>query len=240
MLGRLQPGDQGVAILDGVKFATAQLAKLPSQYRRAVLLLSETLDSGSQASMDDTLRAIDDSNTAIYTFAFSSTKTALHHEGAKLPNPFAPTKYSMTPYKAGGCMSREPGADPDAHGSRGMQAFDCADDLMPPLRVARMVYIAAVDGMQRNVPETIARLTGGEYFGFKDAKTLRQELITISNDVHNRYVLTFQPQAPNAGMHALSVTLQGRADLMIRARNAYWNDAPSLDGKGDATSHDRQ
>lgn len=130
-LAALQPGDQGAAILDGLAFATAQLARQPARYRRAVLLLSETTDSGSQTSLDETLRAIDDTNTAIYSFAFSSTKTALKHEGAKLPNPFAPTKYSKTPYKSDGCMSRESGADPDAHGNRGMQALDCVGDLLP-------------------------------------------------------------------------------------------------------------
>lgn len=226
-LTALQPGDQGAAILDGLTFATAQLAKQPARYRRAVLLLSETIDSGSQTSLDETLRAIDDTNTAIYSFAFSSTKTALKHEGAKLPDPFAPTKYSMTPYKADGCMSREPGADPDAHGSRSMQALDCASDLFPPLRVARTAYIVAVTGLHKNVPETVAKLTGGEYFAFKNARALRQQLIAISIDVHNQYVLSFQPDEPHAGLHALSVTLKEPTEFVVRARNAYWIDSPA-------------
>lgn len=226
VLGALSAGDQGAAILDGLTFATAQLAKRPAKDRRAILLLSETIDSGSQTSLDETLRAINDTNTAIYSFGFSSVKTALKHEGAKLPNPFGRTKYSSTPYKAGGCMSRDPDADPDAHGSRGTQALDCASDLLPPLRLARMAYIAAVEGIHRNAPETVAKLTGGEYFGFRDAKSLRQELVAISNDVHNQYVLSFQPAAPHAGLHALSVSLKGRSDLVVAARNAYWIDTP--------------
>ena len=224
VIAGLEPGDQGAAILDGLTFATAQLAKQPARYRRAVLLFSETIDAGSQASLDDTLRAIDDTNTAIYSFAFSSTKTALKHEGAKLPNPFAQTKYSATPYKAGGCMSREPDADPDAHGSRSVQALDCASDLLPPLRIARMAYIAAVDGMQKNVPESVAKLTGGEYFGFKDPKSLRQSLLAISNDVPNHYVLSFQPSSPHPGLHSLSLSLRKRPELVIKARGAYWID----------------
>ena len=225
VIAGLEPGDKGAAILDGLTFATAQLAKQPAQYRRALLLFSETIDSGSQASLDDTLRAIDDTNTAIYSFAFSSTKTALKHEGGKLPNPFSQTKYSATPYKAGGCMSREPDADPDAHGSRSVQALDCASDLIPPLRIARMAYIAAVDGMRKNVPESVAKLTGGEYFKFKGLKSLRQSLLAISNDVPNHYVLSFQPSSPHPGLHSLSLTLRERPELMIKARSAYWIDA---------------
>lgn len=225
-LTTLDPGDEGAAILDGLTFATAQLAKQPIWYRRAILLLSETIDTRSEASIDEALRAVDHTNTAIYSFAFSSTKAALKHEEAKLPNPFSPTKYSKRPYDSDGCMSRKLGADPDAHGSRSVQALDCAADLLPPLRLARMAYMAAEDGLHNNVPETVAKLTGGEYFPFKDAKSLRQQLISITNDVHNHYVLSFQPDAPHAGMHALSVTVKDRPDLVVKARNAYWLDSP--------------
>ena len=96
-------------------------------------------------------------------------------------------------------MSQDPKADPDAQGKRGVQALDCASDLLPPLRLARMAFLAAKDGLKRNVPESVAQLTGGEYFAFKDAKTLAQHLITISNDVPNYYVLSFRPQSPQAG-----------------------------------------
>jgi VWFA-related protein len=225
VIAGLAPGDPGAAILDGLKFGTDLLRKEPPSYRRALLLLSETIDSGSQTSFNDTLRAIDDTNTAIYSFAFSSTKAGLKHEGAKLPRPNVQTKYSATPYESGGCMSREPDADPDSHGKRGVQTLDCASDLIPPLRIARMAYIAATDQMKRNVPESVAQLTGGEYFSFKDAKSLARNLATISNDVPNRYVLSFQPNAPHPGLHSLSLSLRTRPELVVKARSAYWVDA---------------
>lgn len=224
-LSQLDAGDQGAAILDAVQFAADLLRQQPTAYRRAILLLSEVVDDGSQTSLDDTLRAIEDTNTSIYSFGFSSTKAALKHEGAKLPNPFGTTKYSDTPYPAGGCMSREPDADPDAHGKRSVQALDCAGDLLPPVRIARMAFLAAREGLQRNVPETVAKLTGGEYFPFKDARSLARSLVTISNDVPNHYVLSFVPQSPHPGLHSLELQLQGRPELDLKARTAYWIDA---------------
>lgn len=122
-------------------------------------------------------------------------------------------------------MSRDPNADPDAHGNRGVQALDCASDLLPPLRLARMAYLSAKDGLKRNVPESVAQLTGGEYFAFKDATTLSRHLITISNDVPNYYVLSFRPQSPHSGMHTLVLSLKNRPELQLRARDAYWIDA---------------
>lgn len=226
-LADLEPGDHGAAILDSLRFAVELLRKEPPSYRRAILLLSETIDSGSESTLEEAIRAVDDTNTSIYSFGFSSTRSALKHEVAKLPRPGKPTPYQMKPYPAGGCMSREPDADPDAHGDRKLQALDCAEDLLPPLRIARLAFLAARDSMERNVPETVARLTGGEYFAFKDARSLARGLVTISNDVPNHYVLSFVPSSPHAGLHALQLQLKQHPEFELRSRSAFWLDAPS-------------
>ena len=230
-IATLHEGDRGAAILDALSFGIKLLRKQPPGYRRAVLLFSETMDSGSHTSLEDAVRTIDDTNTSIYSFGFSSTKAAVAHEASKLPRPEG-SPYSDKPYATGGCMSRDPDADPDAHGKRDVQALDCASDLLPPLRLARMAFIAASDGLKRNVPESIAQLTGGEYFAFKDATTLSRQLIPVSNDVPNYYVLSFRPQSPLPGLHTLELTVKGRPELQLRARKAYWADA-------EATGDDR-
>ena len=43
-LANLKAGDEGAAILDAVGFAVSQLRTQPANYRRAILLLSETID----------------------------------------------------------------------------------------------------------------------------------------------------------------------------------------------------
>ena len=235
-IANLQAGDPGAAILDALNYGINLLRQQPVAYRRAVLLFSETLDEGSQTTFEDAVRAVDDSNTEIYSFGFSSEKTAIKHQAAELPRPGG-RPYSETPYASGGCMSRAADADPDAHGKRSVQALDCASDLIPPLRLGRMAYLAATDGLKRNVPESVAQLTGGEYFAFKNAATLSQHLVTISNDAPNYYVLSFRPQAPNPGFHALQLKLKQSPGLQLRARNAYWvgdgkmGDGPSANTK---------
>jgi VWFA-related protein len=222
-IATLERGDPGAAILDALNFGINLLREQPPAYRRAVLLCSETIDNSSQTTLEEAVRAVDGTNTAIYSFAFSSTKTAVKHEASKLPMPQG-TPYGDEPYPPGGCMSHDPNADPDAHGKRSIQALDCASDLLPPLRLARMAFLTARDGLKRNVPESVARLTGGEYFAFNDATTLTRHLITISSDVPNYYVLSFHPQAPHAGLHALELSLKDRPELRLRARKAYWVD----------------
>lgn len=216
-IGNLDEGDGRAAILDGIGFAVKLLRKQPPQYRRAILLISETLDNGSHMKLDDALRAIGDTNTAIYSIGFSSSRSRVANETSKLS--------SADPGPEHGCFSRDPD-DPnvDLTVSRSAQYANCFAELLPPLRLAKIAGILATNGLRRNVPKTVARLTGGEYFAFKDARTLDRALLTISNHIPNRYVLSFQPLSPHPGLHAIELKLKDRPNLVVEARSAYWND----------------
>jgi VWFA-related protein len=214
-------GDNGAAILDAVGFSVDLLRKQPLTYRRAILLISETLDRGSKLKLDDALRAISDTNTAIYSIGFSTAKSessnyARRQLGGQEPGP---------PH---GCMGKDPNPDPDATKNQAAKAYDCLGLLAPPLALAKMAAIAAMDGLRKNIPETVARLTGGEYFKLTDAKSLERDLSTISNHLPNRYVLSFQPQMPHPGLHAIGLKLRDYPNLEVTARNSYWADTAAL------------
>jgi|HubBroStandDraft_1064217.scaffolds.fasta_scaffold148100_1 VWFA-related protein len=227
VLNDLDSGDKGAAILDALKFSVDQLRRQPANYRRAVLLISETLDRGSQAKMDDALKAISDTNTAIYTLSFSSGKAdAAHYADRELPFHSGPDGISLAnahPGPTHGCMGKDP--DPDATTNKAAQAFDCLGLLAPPLALAKMAAIRASESLEQNVPETVARLTGGEYFKFENSRGLVRDLLTISNHVPNRYVLSFQPRSPHAGFHAVELKLEGHPGLRVTARSGYWADS---------------
>jgi hypothetical protein len=94
--------------------------------------------------------------------------------------------------------------------------------LLPPLALAKMAVVAGMDGLKHNVPATVAELTGGEYFQFKDTKSLERDMETISNHIPNRYMLSFHPQSPHPGMHAVHLHLNNYPNLDLEARNSYW------------------
>jgi len=213
-LGGLSAGDNGAAVLDGLNFAVNMIRKQPPTYRRAILLVSERVDQGSTTSFDEALRAISDTNTAIYTLGFSSTKAV----GKKTA---AHTLADSRPGPAGGCMAKDPD-DPDQNKLN--QAFDCLSLLVPPLRLAKAAAEMGVEGMRRNVPESVAELTGGEYFSFKDARGIDRDLLAISHHLPNRYVLSFQPTDPHAGFHTIGLKLKSYPKLDVTARNGYWVD----------------
>ena len=119
-------------------------------------------------------------------------------------------------------MGKDPDPDPDATHNKAIQAYDCLTQLAPPLALAKMAAIAATDGLQRNIPETVAHLTGGEYFKLTDAKSLERDLEAISNHLPNRYVLSFQPQSPYPGYHTIGLRLSNYPTLQVTARSGYW------------------
>jgi VWFA-related protein len=224
-LTSLQAGDPGAAILDGVAFAVAQLREQPARYRRAILLLSETVDKGSQTTLGEALRLISDTNTTIYSFAFSSTGAAVSHEASKFGLvTVGPLSIGQSePGPAHGCFSRE-GADAEYEGHYGKQVLDCISQLAPPLRLVTMAFLAARSALRTNTAESIAHLTGGEFFHFHDAKDLKAGLIAFSNDVPNYYVLNFRPKSLTPGLHALHLEIKDHLRLVLNSRSQYWID----------------
>jgi VWFA-related protein len=215
-LASLHEGDPGGAILDGVVFAVEQLRAQPARYRRAILLLSETIDHGSKATLGDALRLISDTNTTMYSFAFSSTTSTVSHEASKFRS-----SESGPPH---GCFSRE-GADAEYEGHFGKQVLDCISQLAPPLRLATMAFLTARNSLRTNTAEAVAQLTGGEFFHFRDDKDLRRGLIAVSNDVPNYYVLSFRPTSLTPGLHALHVEIPNHPRVVLKSRAEYWIDS---------------
>jgi VWFA-related protein len=218
-LANLQPGDEGAAILDSIAFSVNLLKREPPEYRRAILLVSETLDHGSYVSLENALRAISDTNTAIYTVAFSSTRSEMSSEASKFSQP-------NTPGPAGGCMAQDPDAPPRTGKQTADQLYDCMSLLAPPLRAIRMAVLAATNSLHRNTAESVAHITGGEFFRFHDPKSMERDLIGISHHVPNRYLISFSPKVPHPGLHVLQVRLPQYPNLQVSARNNYWIDEP--------------
>jgi hypothetical protein len=212
-LAGLDEGDNGVAILDGIALAVERLRAQPTRYRRAILLFSETVDRDSKTNLDEALRLISDTNTAMYSFSFSSTRAAVAHEASKFNG--------STPGPAHGCFSHD-GADREYDGHYSKQVLDCISQLAPPLRLATMSFLAARTGLRTKTAESVAQLAGGEFFHFRDAKELKAGLIALSNDLPNYYVLSFRPAAPTPGLHALHVETQSHQPLVLNSRREYW------------------
>jgi VWFA-related protein len=218
-------GDNGAAILDSLEFAVDMLRDEPAVYRRAILLVSETIDHGSETTMEQAERAITDTNTTMYAIGFSTAASeAAHYAHHQLPLSQGGWQLGENPRPnpPHGCMGKDPNPQPDDPTSKWSQFYDCVAQLVPPLTFAKIATIATADSLQENVPATVARLTGGEYFKLGDERNLEQDLLAIGNHQPNRYILSFHPQAPHPGLHVLTLKLPDYEGLAVTARTSYW------------------
>jgi VWFA-related protein len=92
-------------------------------------------------------------------------------------------------------------------------------DLLAPLRMA-------IQAVRRNTAAAIPNMTGGRYLRFNHGKQFDAELGQLANQVHNRYVLSFQPPDPAPGFHQLRVTLNQPLQAKVLARTNYWAAGP--------------
>jgi VWFA-related protein len=96
-----------------------------------------------------------------------------------------------------------------------MNEMHPSPDLLAPL-------IMAAQAMRKNMPKTVASMTGGEYEMFATGKNFDLRMIDFSNHLHSRYLLSIEPKSPRAGLHQLRVTLRNQGDRTVLARSSYW------------------
>jgi VWFA-related protein len=88
-------------------------------------------------------------------------------------------------------------------------------DLLAPL-------VMAAHAMRKNIPKTIASMTGGEYELFSSRKNFETKMTSFSNHLHSRYLLSFEPKNPHPGLHAIHVSLKEPGTAIVLSRTSYW------------------
>ena len=85
------------------------------------------------------------------------------------------------------------------------------------------LLVMAVEALKKNVPHTLATLSGGEYVNFSTQKGFEGALHDLANHVHNYYLLSFQAPANNEpGLHQLTVKVPDYPDARIHSRLTYY------------------
>lgn len=79
-----------------------------------------------------------------------------------------------------------------------------------------------VQAMRKNVPATVAAMTGGEYQLFATRKRFEVRMNDFTNHLHSRYLLSFAPQNPQPGLHQIRVRLKHAGEATVLARTSYW------------------
>jgi hypothetical protein len=76
---------------------------------------------------------------------------------------------------------------------------------------------------QTDLSEAFAKSSGGTSAAFITKDGLEKTLERIGEDLHNQYLISFQPDESAApGFHAIRVAVKGRPELTVRTRAGYW------------------
>ncbi|MBV9294744.1 MAG: VWA domain-containing protein [Acidobacteriaceae bacterium] len=80
---------------------------------------------------------------------------------------------------------------------------------------------------KRNTMNTLVDMTGGKRFGFQTKAGLERDLMLLSKDIHNRYLLSFTPASDETStFHKIEIELPNVPGAITRARPGYWSLAP--------------
>jgi hypothetical protein len=98
----------------------------------------------------------------------------------------------------------------------------------------------AIQAVRKNAAAAIPQMTGGEYLRFNNGKALDQKMALLTNQIHNRYMLSFQPTDPRPGLHMLCVSLRKDIGARVLARTDYWAEGPAGPQTQDAPAGEGQ
>ena len=195
-LSKLKPcGDYTAATVDAVEYAVGMLRTRPPLYRRAILLVGEMRDHGSNARLEGAVADLGTTDTAIYSVAFSPVASEL--------------KRSLR--KATGGRAAPPGSTDPVYTDH-QPGFELSPQLLP-----------MVNALRQNTAEELASLSGGDYMSFNSKRAFDEDLLKVSNQIRNYYVLSFRPGTVSApGLHTIRVRVTGYPDAVIQTRKTYW------------------
>jgi len=207
---RMEGGD--AHMLDAVRQALAMLEKRPAGRRRIILMIAEKRDRGSEARLPDVMAQVQRLNAAVYCVTYSPFMQpfTVKNKVAEDLKPIAErAKYS------------------DCHPPTPTWACARPDETPVPYDPGPGNPIYAIGELARLAQPDLSSLftetTGGRTLSFLKKDALEKAIQLVSQEVHRQYILTFEPQASEAGaFHAIQVTVKNNPKLHVTTRSGYW------------------
>ena len=209
-LERLRPGSRNNAMTDAVVEATRMLRTRSKDRRRVLLLIAESRDQGSSMKAREALTNLEVANVMVYALNVSRLYTEWTSQSeVPRPSPIPPGARHMP---AGAPIT--PTAVAQMTGQQGYGA-----NFVPLLQE---IFYGVKGVFVSNPMELYTQYTGGKESGFLSQRDLEQALASIGRELHNQYLITYNPNnKQEGGYHKLRVEVD-RAGLEVRTRGGYW------------------
>jgi VWFA-related protein len=77
---------------------------------------------------------------------------------------------------------------------------------------------------KHNTMKALTETTGGKRFGFETKAGLERDLMLLSKDIHNRYLLSFTPAVEQTStFHRIEIKVKNAPGAIVQARSGYWS-----------------
>jgi VWFA-related protein len=213
---RLQPGTSGSRLYDAMAVGVDMLSGRKPQptadnpgRRRVMLVMSETVDSGSEAKLGEVLRKAQLANVTIYSVGLSTTRSEMKGKPRdNAPVPIAPPGIMTLPPPPG-TVQTPPGEVTSASGV----------DL---LGLAEWAVKHADNKVKDHAMEVACTATGGAHLATYKDRSIEKAIDEIGGELHSQYTVSYAPTDTNAvGYHEIKVDVD-RKNLKVRARPGYY------------------
>jgi VWFA-related protein len=218
-VGHLETGTSGLRLYDAMAVGVEMLSvRLPQPTadkpgkRRVMLILSETVDTGSEAKLGEVLRRAQLANVTIYSVGLSTTRSELKAKPKDTQIQTAPPGIFTLPPPPGTV------ATPTTEANR-----NSGVDL---LGLAVWVVEHVDNKVKDHAMEVACTATGGTHLATYKDRSIEKAIDEIGGELHSQYTVGYAPTDMNdLGYHQIRVQVD-RKNLEVRARPGYYVASP--------------
>ena len=214
---QLQAGTSGSRLYDAMAVGVDMLSgRMPQPTadrpgrRRVMLVMSETVDVGSEAKLGEVLRKAQLANVTIYSVGLSTTRSELKGKPRdNAPTPIAPPGIMTLPPPPGTIQT--PSGEDIANAS--------GVDL---LGLAIWAVQHADNKVKDRAMDVACVATGGAHLSTYKDRSIEKAIDEIGGELHSQYSISYSPNDSDAvGYHEIKVDVD-RKNLKVRARPGYY------------------
>jgi VWFA-related protein len=211
----LQSGTDGARLFDAMAIAVEMLSGRPQPSadtpgrRRVLVVMSDSVDSGSQAKLGEVLRHAQLANVTIYSVGLSTTRAQLQSASkGSQPRSSAPPGTFPLPPQPG--VIQTPTTEAQRAGNIDL------------LAAAVWIVQHVNERVSGNVMEVAAAATGGMHLSTYKDRSIENAIDEIGGELHSQYSISYAPTDGNdLGYHEIKVQVN-RKGLRVRTRPGYY------------------
>ncbi len=206
----IKPGGDRTRLADAIDTAIRLLVPRPPAHRKAILIVSEPRDVGSETPLGEVLRTAQLADITIYTVGLSYSEALWRTKPQDRQPPASPYPPGVFPTPPLPGTPQTPTTE---------QQNQARADLLALIQVLVSTLRAPI---QQDVLEVLAAGTGGAAHGQASDTALQAAINRIGQELHNQYVLAYRPtNLREQGFHEIRVRVR-RSDVLVRSRPGYF------------------